>query len=142
MHILLVEDSNADAYLLTEIFSRIPDAPAINWVTDGYDALDYVYQREKYAQARRPDFILLDLNLPRVDGFEVLKELKENPFFATIPIVILTTSRNPLDLSQSKALGADMCLSKPHAIRDYEDMVRSLIHWASLHVETTAAAVH
>jgi len=145
MDILLVEDNSADAYLLTEVFARKKDAPDIHWVTNGYHALDYVFQRRDYSYTQRPDIILLDLNMPRITGFEVLKELKDDPSLATIPVVILTTSRDPLDHSQCKALGADMCLSKPHALNEFEDMVQRLLNWASLrlpHVTNERTSVH
>lgn len=144
MDILLVEDSSSDAYLLKELFTRKADAPEIHWVVDGYHALDYVYQRREYSHAKRPDVIVLDLNLPRISGYEVLKELKSTPPFADIPIIILTTSRSPLDHTQCAALGADMCLSKPHAIKEYEELVQRLINWANLRVSavTEKKSVH
>lgn len=135
MDILLVEDSSADAYLLTEVFTRKENAAEIHWVTDGYHALDYVNQRSAYEHAPRPDIILLDLNLPRINGYEVLKELKETPPLADIPVIILTTSRDPLDHSQCKALGADICLSKPHGLQEYEEMVQKMINWATLRMD-------
>src|SRR5687767_4777264 len=108
VNILLVEDNSADAYLLSEGFAKTKNAPAVHWVQDGYQALDYVFKRKEYQNAARPDMILLDRNMPRINGFEVLKELKKNSALSTIPVIILTTSRDPLDHSQCKALGADM----------------------------------
>lgn len=132
-----MEDNSSDAYLLKEIFARKQNAPDIHWVTDGYHALDYVFQRKQYQYALRPDVILLDLNLPRITGYEVLKELKDNPALSHIPIIILTTSRDPLDHTQCKALGADICLSKPHGIKEYEEMAQRLIGWAALRISKT-----
>jgi len=140
MDILLVEDSSTDAYLLKEVLARKQYAPEIHWVIDGYRALDYVFQRREYQHAQRPDMIVLDLNLPRITGYEVLKELKNNADFATIPVVILTTSRDPLDHTQCKALGADMCLSKPRVIKEYEDMVQRMMNWANLRLAETAGS--
>jgi len=131
MDILLVEDSSADAYLLKEVLARKEYAPEIHWVIDGYRALDYIFQRREYQHAPRPDIIVLDLNLPRITGYEVLKELKADTHFSNIPVVILTTSRDPLDRAQCEALGADMCLSKPHIIKEYEDMVQRMMDWAN-----------
>ena len=142
MDILLVEDNSSDAYLLKELFARNQNPPMIHWVVDGYHALDYVFKRREYEEASRPDIIVLDLNLPRINGYEVLKELKTNSPFADIPIIILTTSRNPLDHTQFKALGADICLSKPHGIKDYEELVQRLISWASLRLAPTAHTAH
>lgn len=135
MDILLVEDSSSDAYLLKELFAGKANAPMIHWVVDGYHALDYVFQRREYEEAKRPDIILLDLNLPRISGYEVLKELKNTPTFADIPVIILTTSTAPLDHSQCKALGADICLSKPHGLKDYEELVQKLMSWATLRLD-------
>lgn len=132
MDILLVEDNSADAYLMMEMFTSNPNPPGIHWVNNGYHALDYVFQRKQYQQVSRPDIIVLDLNMPRITGFEVLKELKDNISFSAIPIVILTTSRDPLDHSQCQMLGADMCLSKPHMLKEYEAMVQRLMSWAAL----------
>jgi CheY-like chemotaxis protein len=132
MDILLVEDSSSDAYLLKELFAGKANAPIIHWVVDGYHALDFMYQRREHAQASRPDMILLDLNMPRINGYEVLKELKTNPSFASIPVVILTTSKSPLDYSQCKVLGADDCLTKPHSLKEYEMLVQKLLDWATL----------
>lgn len=130
MNILLVEDNSADACLLTELFARKGPEAAIHWVTNGYDALDYVFRRKQYGMATPPDLILLDLNMPRINGYEVLRELKENPQAASIPVIILTTSPDPLDYSQCKALGADTCLCKPHGLRDYEALVQQLLGMA------------
>lgn len=140
MDILLVEDNSADAYLLTEIFSRQSQASSIHWVSDGYDALDYIMQKEKYQYAMRPDMILLDLNMPRISGYEVLREMKGNASLHDIPVIILTTSRDPLDHTQCKALGADICLSKPHGLKEYEEMVQRVMSWAALRLATSSNA--
>jgi len=132
MDILLVEDSSSDAYLIRELVARRENAAEIHWVVDGYYALDYIFQRKQYQSVNRPDIILLDLNLPRISGYEVLKELKDNDDFSTIPVIILTTSRDPLDHTQCKALGADMCLSKPHALKEFDDMIQCVLDWTSL----------
>lgn len=130
MDILLVEDSSADAYLFRDVISRNGFAPDIHWVVDGHYALDYIFQRRQYQHVHRPDMIVLDLNLPRISGYEVLKELKNSRDFSDIPIAILTTSRDPLDRSQCQKLGADVCFSKPHALKQYESMIDQLINWA------------
>ena len=134
MDILLVEDNSSDAYLIKELFARRENAPTIHWVVDGYHALDYLFRRREYDDAVRPDMIVLDLNLPRISGYDLLKEIKDSAAFSEIPIIILTTSRDPLDHTQCKALGADICLSKPHGLKAYEDLVQRLMGWASLRV--------
>lgn len=139
MHILLVEDNPADAFLLTEIFAQKQSAPDLHWVVDGYDALNYVLNRSPYEHAQRPDMILLDLNIPRINGHDVLRQLKSQPDYEAIPIIILTTSLNPLDHSQCKVLGADMCLSKPHGLKEYEELVQRLMSWGGLRVDKKPA---
>ncbi len=126
MNILLVEDNSPDAYLLVELLVEQEGVPEVSCVADGYEALDYVYQREKYKDAPRPDLILLDLGLPRISGYAVLYELKKQPQFATIPVVILTASRNPLDRAQCAALGADHFISKPHNLKEYQELAHQL----------------
>ncbi len=138
MDILLVEDNNADAYLLAEMFKRRNKRMDIHRVIDGYDALDYLHQRNQYVHSIQPDLILLDLNLPRINGYDVLKKVKDTPQLAVIPVVILTTSRDPLDHAQCKMLGADICLSKPYGLQGYEDMVQKLLDWASLRLIRTS----
>lgn len=128
MQILLVEDNPADMCLLKDLFEETGSDCALQWVTDGYEALDYVYHRNGYDNAKRPDVILLDLGLPRIDGYDVLKELKKTTDYATIPIIILTTSRNPLDRSQCERLGADGFLSKPYNLKGYEQLVQQLVN--------------
>jgi CheY-like chemotaxis protein len=127
MNILLVEDNPADMRMLKDLLEEKPSSPVLNWVTDGYEALDYVCQRNEYREVTRPDVILLDLGLPRISGYDVLKKLKEEPTYAGIPIIILTTSRNPFDRSQCEALGADVFVSKPHSLKGYEALVQQLI---------------
>ena len=117
-------------------------AADIHWVHDGYEALEYLLQNDKYAHACRPDLILLDLNMPRISGFEVLKKVKDNSHLASIPVIILTTSRDPLDHTQCKSLGADMCLTKPHALKDYETLVNQLMNWAALAIVTPGHSKH
>ncbi len=139
LDILLVEDNRADAHLLTEFFIEKGSDASIQWVTDGYEALDYVYQRDAYKQAKRPDMIILDLGMPRISGYEVLKQLKENAQYSSIPTIVLTTSRNPLDRKQCTTLGADAFLSKPQSLKGYEELVDQLIHFNFLPLAATAS---
>lgn len=120
MDILLVEDNESDAYLLQELLARNPEAPHLHHVTDGHEALAYMKREKPYENSTSPDLILLDLGLPRISGYEVLKTLKEKSDGTTIPVIILTTSRNPMDRNQCMALGADAFISKPHNLREYE----------------------
>ena len=130
--ILLVEDSR---------FLRVANERAL--LRAGYSAISAADGEAALLMARErmPGLILLDLKLPKVTGLEVLQKIRADPRTRRIPVVILTTSRNPLDHSQCKTLGADMCLSKPHNLKEYENMVQRLISWASLRVNDNTPAV-
>lgn len=124
MRILLVEDSNADASLLKDFLAEEQDAPEIHWVTDGTEALEYLAKQGKYEGAQRPDVILLDLAMPRLGGYEMLKELKQKEHFADIPVIVLTTSYNPKDHHNCIGLGAHAFFSKPSDLQGYENLVQ------------------
>ena len=134
MRILLVEDNPSDVRLLKEIMEEQGYKPSIDWVMNGNGALDYIFQRNDYTQAVRPDVVLLDLGLPRISGYEVLKEMKQSPKCANIPVFILTTSYNPLDREQCQALGAAAFLSKPRTFKEYEALVHKLVREVFPHV--------
>lgn len=127
MDILMVEDNPADVRLLKELMAEQGHAPNIHWVMDGHEALDYVFQRNEHKSAAKPDMVLLDLGLPRISGYEVLKEIKEDGRFGDLPVVVLTTSRNPLDQNQCKSLGADSFLSKPRNLKGFEELAQQLV---------------
>lgn len=141
MNILLVEDNSSDAYLLKALLTEKQNAPEVHWVTDGHQALSYITQNSKMAGTQQPDLILLDLGLPRISGYDVIKDLKHKPSFASIPIVVLTTSRNPMDKEQCLALGADAFLSKPHNLREYEVLIDELMthHFSKLKDNSASA---
>lgn len=105
-------------------------------VSDGREALDYLHRRNGYAdpkQAPRPDLLLLDLNMPQVDGKEVLREVKANSQFAAIPIIVRTTSRHDEDVVRSYELGCNPFISKPGEIDAFVETVRALgQHWFQL----------
>ena len=105
-------------------------------VSDGQEAWDYLRGRNRYAgpkQAPRPDLILLDLNMPRIDGREVLRELKADSALATIPVIVLTNSRQDEDVSRSYELGCNSFINKPVEIEDFMDAVRTLsLYWFQL----------
>lgn len=113
--ILLVDDDSEDCYLIGEALaeSRVPHELIV--VEDGELALDYLYRRGKYSDSERklPGLILLDLNMPRKDGREVLKEIKEHPEFRRIPVVILTNSQAEEDILRSYDLGVGGYITKP-----------------------------
>jgi len=112
--ILLVEDNPGDIRLTREAFRESQIANELHVVTDGVEALDFLHKDGEYTDAPRPDIILLDLNLPRKNGNEFLKELHEDsPDLAWIPVIILTSSKTAEDIVQSYELQANAYMTKP-----------------------------
>ena len=124
--ILLVEDSPSDAMMTREAleFSRI--ANRLHIVDGGVEALDFLHRRGKYPDAHRPGLVLLDLNLPRKSGLEVLQEIKEDPALKTIPVIILTTSKAEEDIARSYNSNANCYISKPIEFAKLADAVRAI----------------
>jgi len=126
IEILLVEDSPSDAKLTMEALEAGKIANRLNHVEDGVEAMDFLRRQGKYAKATRPDLIMLDLNLPKKDGREVLKELKNDPSLKTIPIIVLTTSRSDKDVLQSYELNANCYITKPVDFEHFIEVVESI----------------
>jgi CheY-like chemotaxis protein len=121
--ILVVEDDPVDQELIGLAFQRAAVENPIVTVGNGYEALKYLQAQERSQAGRTsvlPAVIILDLDMPQMDGFEFLRRVKAEPFWASIPIVVLTTSQFDGDLTQSYALGASSCLTKPG---DFEELV-------------------
>jgi CheY-like chemotaxis protein len=123
---LLVEDSPGDVRLMKEAFREVNRAVNLNVVSDGMEAMAFLRNEGIHANAQRPDFILLDLNLPRMDGREVLAQIKNDEGLKTIPTIILSTSSAEEDIVGSYHLRANCYLSKPVHLEDFEDMVKSI----------------
>jgi CheY-like chemotaxis protein len=123
--VLLVEDSPSDAFLTVEALRESDDPPNVHMVSDGEAALDFLHQRGAHAGAPRPDIVLLDLNLPRKSGFDVLTEIKAHPSLEIIPVVILTTSADQDDIIKSYRLHASSYMTKPVDIDRFNDAIRS-----------------
>lgn len=124
--ILLVEDNQDDIFLTIEAFKKVKVKNIITAVKDGVEALDYLHRRGKYVNAQRPDIVLLDLNLPRKDGFEVLKEIKEDPDLKTIPIIVLTASKAEEDAAKSYIHHANCFISKPVRMEEFNKVIREI----------------
>jgi two-component system, chemotaxis family, response regulator Rcp1 len=124
--ILLVDDNPADSDLTRELLLRDGFAVNIHVVADGLEAVAFLRQEKKYASAVRPDFVILDLNLPGKDGRAVLSEVKAEPSLRSIPIVIFSTSEAQRDVVQSYQLGANCYVSKPGNLPDYISAVISV----------------
>lgn len=126
LDVLLVEDSPGDVRLTQEAFRDANVAVVLHVVSDGIEALSFLRRESPYVDAPRPDLILLDLNLPKMDGREVLALVKADEAIKTIPIVILTTSDAEADILRSYQLQANVYLSKPVQLDAFESLVRSI----------------
>lgn len=121
--ILLVEDNPGDARLVAEAFKDNDICGTIHHVCDGETALDFLYQRGAYIGVKRPDIVLLDLNLPRVKGQEVLAQIKAEESLKCIPVVALTTSKDKRDIDTCYGLGAAAYIVKPVGFDDFADAI-------------------
>jgi two-component system response regulator len=131
MEILLVEDNPADVFLVREALKQTHEN-TLSVVTDGQEALSFVHQEGIYANARRPDLIFLDLNLPKKDGCAVLTEIKEDFHLRHIPIVIFTSSAAARDICQAYALFANSYIVKPMGLDDFLQTVRDVVKFWSM----------
>lgn len=133
LEILLVEDNPTDAELTMRALKRNNLANKLVWVKDGEEALDFIHARGPYAN-RNPDdlprLILLDLRMPKVDGFEVLRDLKANENTSKIPVVVLTSSKEDKDVVESYKLGVNSYVGKPVEFDNFIDAVSTLgLYW-------------
>ena len=125
-NVLLVEDNPDDVELTLEALENSKLQVNIHVVSDGISAMAFLRREGEYADEQRPDLILLDLNLPRMDGREVLKEIKEDPGFADIPVVILTTSENEEDILKAYQLHANCYISKPVDFVQFTEIIQQI----------------
>ena len=126
IEILLVEDNAGDARLALEALREAKVHNHLSWVTDGVEALAFLRREGPYAQSARPDLILLDLNLPRKDGREVLAEIKADANFRRIPVVILTTSQAEEDILKAYHLNANCYISKPVDLDQFMKVIKTI----------------
>lgn len=124
--ILLVEDNPGDARLAMEALKDAKVSNTLHWVVDGVEAMQFLQREGDHTEAPRPDVILLDLNLPKKDGREVLKEIKDDPNLKRIPVVVLTVSSAEEDVLKSYNLHANCFISKPLDLDRFIEVVRSI----------------
>jgi chemotaxis family two-component system response regulator Rcp1 len=133
IEILMVEDSPGDVRLTRESFNDAKVKNNLSIASDGAEAIAFLRRQGKHAKAPRPDLILLDLNLPKKDGREILAEIKQDPGLKTIPVVVLTTSSAERDILQSYQLHANCYITKPVDLEGFSRVVQSVDNfWLSL----------
>ncbi len=126
IEILLVEDNAGDVRLTIEALKEAKVSNKLSVTRDGVEAMEFLQQKGEYKNAARPDLILLDLNLPRKDGRELLAEIKSNPGLRHIPVVVLTTSRSEEDILRAYDLHANCYITKPVDFRQFMSVVKSI----------------
>jgi chemotaxis family two-component system response regulator Rcp1 len=123
-NILLVEDNLSDARLTIRALKANALPLEISVVKDGLEALDFLARRTPFEKAFKPNLILLDLNLPRMDGHELLARIKSEEQWKTIPVIVLSTSEAPADKARCLALNADFYFTKPIRYEDFSELVK------------------
>jgi chemotaxis family two-component system response regulator Rcp1 len=126
LNVLLVEDDPGDVLIAREAMAAGQLSTSLNVVTDGVEAMKYLRRQNGFADASRPDLILLDLNLPRMSGHEVLAEVKNDPDLRRIPVVVLTTSQATEDIAKSYELHAAVHVSKPVDFDEFAGVVKQI----------------
>jgi CheY-like chemotaxis protein len=124
--VLLVDDDPGDVLLVREAFEDHKVGNLLSVVSDGVEGMEYVRNEGSYSQAVRPDLILLDLNLPRKSGIEVLEEIKGDPGLSTIPVVVLTTSEAEEDIVRAYKLHANAYITKPVDFEQFSQIVHQI----------------
>ena len=124
--VLLVDDDMGDVILTQEALKKVKLVNEVHVARDGYEALAFLRREKGYESAPRPDLILMDLNMPRMDGREALAEIKSDENLSTIPVVILTTSDNELDVETTYRLHANCFVTKPVDLNGFTTIVQSI----------------
>jgi two-component system, chemotaxis family, response regulator Rcp1 len=126
IEILLVEDDPEDTRLMVGALKQTTMRYNLNFASDGIEAMAYLRRQEKFAAAPRPDIIILDLNMPRKDGREVLAEIKKDPELKLIPVVVLTTSADQGDLRECYNSAANSYVTKPADLQQFKNVIKAI----------------
>ncbi|WP_306053759.1 response regulator [Natronococcus wangiae] len=124
--VLLVEDNPGDVRLIEDAFETVSDDLELHVVFDGAEALEFLSERREDDTDAFPDLLLLDLNVPRVHGFEVLETLQKDPTLAALPVIVLTSSKEKTDIAQSYDLYANAYLTKPESHDEFVSLARAV----------------
>jgi CheY-like chemotaxis protein len=127
--ILLVDDDPGDVLMIEEALESIGSPREIHVAGDGEEAVAFLRRKGRYEEAPRPDVILLDLNMPRMDGRQVLAEIKADRQLRSIPVIVLTTSQAPADISSSYSLHANAYVTKPMNLDELTEVVQKIDHF-------------
>ncbi|MBD3627319.1 response regulator [Cyclobacterium sp.] len=122
-HILLVEDNEGDILLTLEAFEESKIKTEVSVARNGQEALDFLYQNENYSQAKKPDLILLDINMPILNGHEVLEHIKSDPKLKKIPVIMLTTSAHEKDINLAYEYHTNSYVKKPLNMADFLEAI-------------------
>ena len=128
LEILMVEDNPADVGLTIEALDEEGVRHHVSVVEDGLEALAFLHRDEVFAGAPRPDLILLDLNIPKMQGHEFLEEMQKDPDLKEIPVIVFTTSDAPLDKAKSYALNANLHVKKPMDLGEFTAVVKEIVN--------------
>jgi len=129
VEILLVEDNEDDALIIQEVFAEMRLATLINVVRDGEEALAYLQRKGQYRIVRMPDIVLLDINMPKMNGFEVLEGIKKDPRLQSLPVIMLTTSHREEDVVLSYAKGACSYIHKLVDLDQFKHCIKQFEHY-------------
>jgi len=129
VEILLVEDNEDDVVIIQEVFTDMRLATLINVVRDGEEALAYLQQKGKYKVACMPDIVLLDINMPKKNGFEVLEAMKKDPRLQSLPVIMMTTSHREEDVVRAYAEGACSYIHKHVDLDQFKQLIKQFEHY-------------
>jgi len=130
--LLIAEDSQTQVYLINTIIAKIPELDIVGVAEDGVQALSYLRREPPYDQAVVPDLLLLDINMPKKNGFEVLEEIKADPILKSLPVVMLTTSSSEADVDQAYKSGASGFITKPVGFDELRQVLEAFAnYWTS-----------
>lgn len=131
-HVLIVDDDPADAEIIEEMLTDCDTPMTVSAVADGGEAMQFLQRLPPYAEAAMPDLVLLDLNMPRKDGREVLRDIRGSEALRKLPVLVLTTSQEPEEIDLAYELGANSYISKPATMADFQKVIAAIeLFWMS-----------